>query len=175
MEDLDNRGLAAEAYKEALKIDVFCSQAFQVRKKLICFYVFNLITFCFTFQSLIQHQALTGSEEVELLKSMPFEKQCNQDEVEVISFFYKMKLKKYSKPGDLKVPERLRVVAERSPDIRVQMAERHFYNCDYAECYKTTSGVMAEDPYHNECLPVHISCLVQLNYSNRELIKYNFL
>ena len=32
-----------------------------------------------------------------------------------------------------------------------------------------TSGVLKEDPYHTECLPVHVSCLVQTNNSNGKI------
>ena len=54
-ECLDNRASAADAFKEAVRIDVFCHEAFQ---------------------ALIKHQILTAEEEQDLLASMPFERQC---------------------------------------------------------------------------------------------------
>jgi len=48
----------------------------------------------------------------------------------------------------------------------VASAEASFYNCDFGGCLRLTSGVLKEDPYHTECLPVHVSCLVQTNNSN---------
>lgn len=54
-ESLDNRDLATDCYKQALMADVHCFEAFD---------------------ALIQHQMLTGSEEFDLINSLPFSKHC---------------------------------------------------------------------------------------------------
>lgn len=54
-ESMDNRDLATDCYKQALVADVHCFEAFD---------------------ALIQHQMLSASEEVEVLNSLPFNKQC---------------------------------------------------------------------------------------------------
>ncbi len=51
LEQMDNRSLAADAFREALLIDVYCMEAFQ---------------------ALTQHNNLSASEEKELLMTMPF-------------------------------------------------------------------------------------------------------
>lgn len=113
MEGLDNRGLAAEAFKEALKVDVTCSEAFY---------------------AITQHQMLTADEEKSLLKSLDFKKLAG-DEGDLVEFLYKVRLKKYDKPADLLIPNKYKDLAM-SLDLLVYQAERHYYNCDYTECFK---------------------------------------
>ena len=147
LESLDNRILAADAFKEAVRIDVFCHEAFE---------------------ALIKHQILTADEEQDLLLSMPFDIQCEGDksEQELFKFLHQMSLKKYDKPGNLAIPKRLEPSLSTNSDFVVAKAERHFYNCDYSQCFSLTSSVMKEDPFHTDCLPIHISCLVELKKSN---------
>ena len=113
LEGLDNRGLAAEAFKDALKVDVSCSEAFY---------------------AITQHQILTAVEEKALLKSLEFGK-LTGNEGELVEFLYKMRLKKYDKPADLMIPNKYKDLAM-SLDLLVYQAERHYYNCDYAECFR---------------------------------------
>ena len=147
LESLDNRILAADAFKEAVRIDVFCHEAFE---------------------ALIKHQILTADEEHELLSTMPFDEQCSGEKAEqdLIKFLHEMSLKKYDKPADLIVPKALEPSLVMNSDFVVAKAERHFYNCDYAQCFSLTSSVMKDDPFHTECLPIHISCLVELKKPN---------
>lgn len=51
-------------------------------------------------------------------------------------------------------------------DIQVAEAERLYYNCDYHQCSQLTESLLKEDPYHEICLTVHISCQVELKQSN---------
>lgn len=55
-----------------------------------------------------------------------------------------------------------------SLDLVVSQAEKLYYNCEYQKCKKVTEGVLKKDPYHTDCLPVHIACLVELKESNSE-------
>lgn len=52
-----------------------------------------------------------------------------------------------------------------SLDMAVCRAEKLYYNCNYVECNKLTESILKEDPYHNGCLPIHISCQVELKHS----------
>ncbi|KAG0719160.1 Cell division cycle protein 16 [Chionoecetes opilio] len=45
-------------------------------------------------------------------------------------------------------------------------AEKLYYNCNFSQCYRLTQEVLKKDPYHTECLPIHISCLVELKQAN---------
>ena len=44
----------------------------------------------------------------------------------------------YNKPKDLKIPESLNILKD-NMDVIVNLAERHYYNCDFRECFKITS------------------------------------
>ncbi|KAL4690932.1 hypothetical protein H8959_013893 [Pygathrix nigripes] len=139
----DNRTLATYSYKEALKLDVYCFEAFDL---------------------LTSHHMLTAQEEKELLESLPLSKLCNEEQ-ELLRFLFENKLKKYNKPSETVIPESVDGLQE-NLDVVVSLAERHYYNCDFKMCYKLTSVVMEKDPFHASCLPVHIGTLVELNKAN---------
>uniref|UniRef100_T1JHN4 peptidylprolyl isomerase n=1 Tax=Strigamia maritima TaxID=126957 RepID=T1JHN4_STRMM len=147
-EAMDNRGLAADSYREALIVDVLCYEAFE---------------------ALIQHQMLSADEEKKLLEMLPFHKQCPADE-DVVRFLYQIKLKKYDKPEQLNAtalnPPPIVENLSENLDLLINVAERQYYNCDYAECFKITNSVLNRDPFHSDCLPIHIACLVELKKSN---------
>merc|ERR1712223_532998 len=84
----------------------------------------------------------------------------------MIHFLYSIGLKKYDKPKDLKVPKSLEKSLSGNSSLEVAMAERHFYNCDYPASHQISTVVMRKDPFHASCLPIHISCLVELRKSN---------
>lgn len=56
-----------------------------------------------------------------------------------------------------------------SLDLQVAEAERMYYNCDYQQCSQLTETILKNDPYHDVCLPIHISCQVELKQSNSML------
>ncbi|XP_053074314.1 cell division cycle protein 16 homolog isoform X2 [Acinonyx jubatus] len=140
---LDNRALATYSYKEALKLDAYCFEAFDL---------------------LTSHHMLTAQEEKELLESLPLGKLCTEEQ-ELLRFLFENKLKKYNKPSETVLPESVDGLQE-NLDVVVSLAERHYYNCDFKMCYKLTSVVMEKDPFHANCLPVHIGTLVELNKAN---------
>uniref|UniRef100_A0A1A8RYP5 Cell division cycle 16 homolog n=1 Tax=Nothobranchius rachovii TaxID=451742 RepID=A0A1A8RYP5_9TELE len=141
---MDNRPLATSSYKEALKLDVYCFEAFDL---------------------LTSHHMLTAQEEKDFLGSLNLNQQCTEEEEELLHFLFENKLKKYNKPSDLVVPEMVNGLQD-NLDVVVSLAERHYYNCDFKMCYKLTSMVLVKDPFHANCLPVHIGTLVELGKSN---------
>ncbi|XP_036814417.1 cell division cycle protein 16 homolog isoform X6 [Oncorhynchus mykiss] len=141
---MDNRPLATSSYKEALKLDVYCFEAFDL---------------------LTSHHMLTAQEEKDFLDSLPLSQQCTEEEDELLHFLFENKLKKYNKPSDMVVPEMVNGLQD-NLDVVVSIAERHYYNCDFKMCYKLTSMVMVKDPFHANCLPVHIGTLVELSKAN---------
>ncbi|CAL1269455.1 unnamed protein product [Larinioides sclopetarius] len=143
-EAMDNRGLATDCFKEALQHDVYCYDAFD---------------------SIVQHQMLTKEEELDLMKSLPFDAQCSEDEPNIVKFLYETQLKKYDKPSDLSIPPEISMLAE-NLDIGTALAERCYYNCDYEQCFQITTAILNKDPFHLNCLPIHISCLMELDKIN---------
>uniref|UniRef100_A0A4W5JM89 Cell division cycle 16 homolog (S. cerevisiae) n=1 Tax=Hucho hucho TaxID=62062 RepID=A0A4W5JM89_9TELE len=141
---MDNRPLATSSYKEALKLDVYCFEAFDL---------------------LTSHHMLTAQEEKDFLDLLPLSQQCTEEEDKLLHFLFENKLKKYNKPSDMVVPEMVNGLQD-NLDVVVSLAERHYYNCDFKMCYKLTSMVMVKDPFHANCLPVHIGTLVELSKAN---------
>ena len=108
---------------------------------------------------------LLVEEELELLEVAPIEQQTHSEtERDLVTFLHKMSVKKYARPADMLVPPELDVTE--NIDLQVAKAERHFYNCDYIQCHRITNAVIKEHTFHDDCLPIHISCLVELQKSN---------
>lgn len=53
-----------------------------------------------------------------------------------------------------------------SLDLAVAEAERLYYNCSYQDSVMLTESVLQCDPYHQDCLPIHVACQVELKQSN---------
>lgn len=225
LEAMDNRGLATDCFKEALKHDVHCYEALD---------------------SLIRHQMLSVEEgkaslknskfplqiftEEEVINSLPISQQCNESEAEILQILYESKRKKYhttvapklvktksfaskklhekianstpqsgllsSTPGLITTPASLHTPnflkenekeqqtvgggsatltkLQDSLDLAVSEAERLYYNCDYQRCHALTEAVLKQDPYHYDCLPIHISCEVELKQSNSRVLGNKF-
>ncbi|KAL4220240.1 anaphase promoting complex subunit cdc16 [Mactra antiquata] len=139
-EAMDNRTVAMECFRSALRQDVYCFEAFDL---------------------LVNHHMLSAQEERELLDSLPFSSQCPSEEEDMIRCLYENKLKKYDSPKEVTLPDSL-VSLKDNLDISVNLAERYYYNCDFRECYKLTSKILAVDPYNSNCLPLHFAVMVEL-------------
>ena len=106
---------------------------------------------------------LSAEQEQSLLDSIPLE---DDEEKELIHFLYSIGLKKYDKPKDLKIPKSLENSLRGNLSVEVALAERHFYNCDYPASHQSSTKVMKLDPFHEGCLPIHITCLIELRKPN---------
>jgi len=137
LENIENREQATEAYKTALNIDPFCYEAFEALK---------------------DHHLLTGVEEKNLLNRLASYEDIN---VTLVKALYSIDLKKYDRPGYVDLPQEL-ARFDRNHDVRVAIAERHYYNCDNVSAFEITSEIMREDPLHHKCVPLHISLLVDM-------------
>ncbi|GIY75333.1 cell division cycle protein 16 homolog [Caerostris extrusa] len=149
-EAMDNRGIATDCFKQSLQHDVYCYDAFD---------------------SLVQHQMLTKEEELDLMKSLPFESQCSEDEPNIVKFLYETQLKKYDKPSTLSVAPEISMLAD-NLDVGTALAERCYYNCDYEQSYNITTTILNKDPFHLNCLPIHISCLMELEKTNESAVSW---
>ena len=139
---MDNGPMASDCYKEALRNDVHCYEAFD---------------------QLTSHYMLSPNEETEFLKSLPFEEQCLPEEIPLLKYLFEIKLQDSKKLA--KIPAPYEAVSN-SLDVIVCMAEKQFSKCDFQSSYKMTSQVLQKDPLHSTCLPLHISCMVELKKSN---------
>ena len=96
-----------------------------------------------------------------LLDSLLFDEQCCHFDGEpaLIKELYADMIKKYCKPQD-RCPSAMLSPLRKNLGVRVNYAERCLYGCDYRECLATLEDVLKQDPYHETCLPVYITCLV---------------
>lgn len=101
---MDNRPLATSSYKEALKLDVYCFEAFDLltshhmltaqegETKLSTFFVCPLS--CFIYFTEFDTLFPFAISERDFLDSLPFSQQCTMEDVELLHFLYENKLKK---------------------------------------------------------------------------------
>uniref|UniRef100_A0A023GNI7 Putative anaphase-promoting complex apc cdc16 subunit n=1 Tax=Amblyomma triste TaxID=251400 RepID=A0A023GNI7_AMBTT len=143
-EAIDNRALATECYKKALALDIHCYEAFE---------------------ALVKHQMLSREEEESILNLLTMAMGASSEDSEFVRLLYSTKVKKYDKPDPTELPSGLAHLSE-NLDIATAVAERCFYNCNYKRCFEITSTVLGKDPYHADCFPVHIACLMELGKSN---------
>lgn len=146
-ECLDNRQMAEKCFREALHHDIFCFEAYT----------------CLTC-----HHMLTSEEEILLFNSFNIDKnfQSEPEMGDFVKLFYQLQFKKYDKPYQISIPTNLEYLSN-NVDVMTALAERHYYNCDYQSAFELTTTVLERDVYHTQCLPIHISCLMELNKPNQ--------
>ena len=169
-EAADNPTLAGECYKAALMADPYCYDALK---------------------ALTSHCMLTVQEERELVDSLPLDVHCEtKHQAEFVRVCYETKLNKCSVTCSSDIPKcaedqqtpvllkstRQKTDLENLPDslnllssnldVLSARAESLYYKCKFAESYYLTKTVLDQDPFHSECLPVHIACLIELHQPN---------
>ena len=96
---MDSRSLAAESFQDAVRVDVYCHEAFK---------------------SLVKHNVLSVEEELELLASSPIDSQTySETERDLVTFLHKMSVKKYARPQDMVIPPELDVPDNTDLQVRV--------------------------------------------------------
>ncbi|KAF2354115.1 Tetratricopeptide-like helical domain [Trinorchestia longiramus] len=153
-EAIDNSSLASECYQAALKADPLCYDALK---------------------ALTDHHMLTVKEKKEMHASLPFGPHCDSASLrDLVRVSYDTKLNKgcVVVPGtdstdfmSDSLPPHLSCLSN-NLDVLAARAERLYYKCHFVSCFQLTKRVLEEDPYHTDCLPVHIACLIELQQSN---------
>ncbi|KAF5295106.1 hypothetical protein FQA39_LY13257 [Lamprigera yunnana] len=194
LEAMDNRGLASDCYKQALQCDVYCFEAFDA---LIQHHMLSATEEQDLLKSLpISHQCTTEEGQIlySLYKSklkkyntvvalVPHDDRFIFNNTPIL---HKISVNILETPTESKnVPEKetntverkekifnepdssIQARLENSLDLAVSQAELYYYNCDYVQCGKLTESILKKDPYHTSCLPIHISCQVELKQSNK--------
>lgn len=134
-EAMDNRIPAIEDYKMALKLDVYCNEAFEllVRHEMLSPEEGNsqyALKQCFFFQF---HSVCT---ENDLLEHMPFEENCVgfEGEANLLKALYSDQVRRYCKPEERAPSAELAPLAT-NLSVRVNHAQRLLSGCDYRGCY----------------------------------------
>uniref|UniRef100_V5HPQ9 Putative cell division cycle 16 protein n=1 Tax=Ixodes ricinus TaxID=34613 RepID=V5HPQ9_IXORI len=150
-EAIDNRMLAAECYKKALRLDIHCYEAFE---------------------ALVKHQMLSKEEEESLLNLLTMTLTISAEDNEFVRLLYETKVKKYDKPVLPEIPDGLNELRG-NLDIATSMAEKCFYNCDYKQCFETYFSCTKQGPItYTDCLPVHISLSLFSNFGKSNALFY---
>ena len=143
-ESFENKVLAIKCYKDALQHDVYCFEAFNY---------------------LVSHNIMNTSEECLFLQTLPFSQQCSVEEEKLLKVVYGCKINKFSLRVNEQLPSHLELLKD-NLDYIVCNAEKYFNNYHYKEAFQLATFVYKADPFHESCLPLYISCLVEFKMKN---------
>ncbi|THZ79768.1 TPR-like protein [Aureobasidium pullulans] len=147
---------AKDCYKDAVRIDVLCFEAFD---------------------QLMKNSLMSPAEEWEFLDSLDFDSvsasdtpTSNMQEAgEFTKMLYMTRLSKYSRPEDFNAAvETLSTHYNLSSNssILLSKAELLFTNCRFRDALSLTTQIVETDPYNFSALPVHLAALFELKETN---------
>ncbi|KAI4846950.1 TPR-like protein [Aureobasidium sp. EXF-8845] len=147
---------AKDCYKDAVRIDVLCFEAFD---------------------QLMKNSLMSPAEEWEFLDSLDFDSvsasdtpTSNMQEAgEFTKMLYMTRLSKYSRPDDFNAAiETLSTHYNLSSNssILLSKAELLFTNCRFRDALSLTTQILETDPYNFSALPVHLAALFELKETN---------
>jgi len=147
---------AKDCYKDAVRIDVLCFEAFD---------------------QLMKNSLMSPAEEWEFLDSLDFDSvsasdtpaSSMQEAGEFTKMLYMTRLSKYSRPDDFNAAvETLSTHYNLSSNssILLSKAELLFTNCRFRDALSLTTQILETDPYNFSALPVHLAALFELKETN---------
>lgn len=145
---------ARECYKDAVRIDVQCFEAFD---------------------QLMKNSLLSPGEEWEFLESLDFDSiiasdtSTSQEAAQFTKMLYTTRLSKYKNPDEFShAAETLSThynLAE-NPDLLLAKAELLFTQCRFKEALSITTSVLENDDFNFSIIPLHVACLHELAQVN---------
>ncbi|TDZ68403.1 Anaphase-promoting complex subunit cut9 [Colletotrichum trifolii] len=146
---------AKECYKDAVRIDVQCFEAFQ---------------------QLMTNALLSPDEEWQFLESLDFDAvsvpgdvSSSQEAADFTRMLYTTRLSKYREPSaftaacdTLSTHYRL----ADNPDLLLARADLLFTQCRYRDALAITDAILQDDKYNFSVHPLHLACLYQLGMKN---------
>lgn len=138
---------AKACYKDAVKIDVQCFEAFD---------------------QLMSNKLMAPAEEWQFLESLDFdsivnsEGQPDQEAAEFTKMLYTTRLSKYSRPEDFSAAVDTlssHYNLANNASMLLARAELLFTDCRFKQSLELTTTILESDPYNFEAIPVHIACL----------------
>ncbi|POS86394.1 TPR-like protein [Erysiphe pulchra] len=146
---------AKECYKDAVRIDVQCFEAFE---------------------QLMKNCLMSPDEEWEFLASLDFDSITvskdtfiSQEAAEFTKTLYTTRLSKYKNPKAFKAAaETLSTHYNLSanPDLLLSQADLLFTQCRFKEALTITNSILQEDKYNFSIYPLHLACLYELIMKN---------
>jgi anaphase-promoting complex subunit 6 len=146
---------AKECYKDAVRIDVQCFEAFQ---------------------QLMKNSLLSPDEEWHFLESLNFDSvhvsgddSASQEAADFTRMLYTTRLSKYRNPDAFETAyESLSThyhLAD-NPDLQLARADLLYTQCRYQDALAITNSILENDKYNFTIYPVHLACLYELNMKN---------
>ena len=146
---------AKECYKDAVRIDVQCFEAFQ---------------------QLMKNSLLSPDEEWQFLESLDFDAAhvsgdvaASQEAADFTRMLYTTRLSKYRNPeafesayDSLSTHYRLST----NPDLQLARADLLYTQCRYRDALTITNEILENDKYNFSIYPVHLACLYELRMKN---------
>jgi anaphase-promoting complex subunit 6 len=146
---------AKECYKDAVRIDVQCFEAFQ---------------------QLMSNSLLSPDEEWDFLESLDFDSinvpgdvSSSQQAAEFTKMLYTTRLSKYRNPAafrDAYESLSTHYHLDANPDLQLAKADLLYIQCRYRDALAITSSILEEDKYNFSIYPVHLACLYELRMKN---------
>lgn len=150
---------AKQCYKDAVRIDIHCFEAFD---------------------QLMKNSLMSPGEEWDFLESLNFDSlyppstdpsdtTTSQEAADFTRNLYTTRLSKYARPADFTAA--LDTLSThynltQNPDIQLARAEILFTTSHYPSALALTTSILSSDPYNFACLPLHLALLYQLNHTN---------
>ncbi|KAI1776317.1 TPR-like protein [Hypoxylon cercidicola] len=146
---------AKECYKDAVRIDVQCFEAYQ---------------------QLMKNSLMSPDEEWQFLESLDFDAitvsgdaSSSQEAAEFTRMLYTTRLSKYRNPAAFTTAyETLSTHYNlaSNPDLLLARADLLFTQCRYKDALAITESVLQEDKYNFSIYPLHLACLYELRRKN---------
>lgn len=145
---------AKECYKDAVRIDVQCFEAFD---------------------QLMKNSLMSPDEEWTFLESLNFDSISNQDNdtsqeaAQFAKMLYTTRLSKYKNPAEFNhASETLSTHYNlaNNPDLLLSKAELLFTQCRFKQALAITTSVLDTDEYNFSIYPLHLACLYELAQTN---------
>ncbi|KAG9501076.1 hypothetical protein J7337_006760 [Fusarium musae] len=146
---------AKECYKDAVRIDVQCFEAFQ---------------------QLMSNSLLSPDEEWQFLESLDFDSihvsgdvSSSQQAADFTKMLYTTRLSKYRNPAAFETAYdslSTHYHLASNPDLQLARADLLYTQCRYRDALNITNGILQEDKYNFSVYPVHLACLFELKEKN---------
>ena len=145
---------AKECYKDAVRIDVQCFEAFD---------------------QLMKNALMSPDEEWTFLDSLEFDSisgednSTSQEAAQFAKMLYTTRLSKYKNPTDFNhASETLSTHYNlaTNPDLLLSKAELFFTQCRFKQALAITSSILETDEYNFSIYPLHLACLHELAQTN---------
>ena len=145
---------AKECYKDAVRIDVQCFEAFD---------------------QLMKNSLMSPDEEWAFLDSLDFDSisaednSTSQEAAQFAKMLYTTRLSKYKNPAEFNhASETLSTHYNlaTNPDLLLSKAELFFTQCRFKQALALTTSILDTDEYNFSIYPLHLACLHELAQTN---------